>query len=443
MFRRIALLVFLVFVNLAPLFARPAQAAQDAPLVMVLTADGPVAQPMVEYLSRGLRIAEERRAQAVIVALNTPGGNVDAMTAIVQAIRASTVPVIVYVTPRGGMAASAGTLITLAGHASAMAPETTIGAASPVGGQGEDLGQTMATKLKEDMKATVRTLMVDRPPEAIAFAESTIEEARAATAFEALEIGLIDFVAVDTADLLQQLDGKTVQLADGPSTLQTGAAVLEPVPPLFIEELLQVLTNPNIVFLLITIGAQAILIELSSPGGWIAGFIGVVCLALATYGLGVLPVNWFGMIFLVMAFVLLILEIKTPTYGALSVAGIVSLIVGGLVLFNSPGTPDFQKVSVPLVVATSLVMAAVFLAILAVIVRAHRTPVLIGQESMSKKLGIARTEITGRGGNVQVGGELWSACLDEGQPPISAESPIEVVRAEGVRLIVRKPTNER
>lgn len=437
MFRRMVMLVFLVIANLLPLSFRPARGQADVPLVIVLTADGPVAPPMVEYLSRGIHIAEERRAEAVIVELNTPGGNIDAMTTIVQLLRASRVPVIVYVAPRGGMAASAGTLITLAGHASAMAPETTIGAASPVGGQGEDLGETMATKLKEDMKATVRTLMVNRPPEAIAFAESTIEEAKAATAIEAHKMGMVDFLATSTDDLVQQLDGFTVQLADGDRTLETTGAVLEPTKPLFIEELLQILTNPNIVFLLITIGAQAILIELSSPGGWIAGFLGVVCLALATYGLGVLPVNWFGIIFLITAFVLFVLDIKAPTHGALTVAGVASMVVGALVLFNSPGTPQFQKVSVPLVITTALIMAGVFLAVVAVAVRAQHTPVLTGRETLAGKIGTARTDIGVRTGSAQVAGELWSARTEDGQQSIPSGNRIEVIRTEGIHLIVR------
>jgi membrane-bound serine protease (ClpP class) len=437
MFRRLALLAFLFIITILPCLSSSAQAQGDAPLVIVMTADGPVAPPMAEYLARGLRIASERGAEAVIVELNTPGGNVDSMSAIVQMIRGSAVPVIVYVSPRGGMAASAGTLVTLAGHASAMAPETTIGAASPVGGQGEDLGQTMQTKLKEDMKATVRTLMANHPPEAIAFAESTIEEAKAATAIEAHDMGMVDFIANSTQDLVQQLDGYPVQMAYGERTLETSGAIIEPIQPLFIEALLQILTNPNIVFLLITIGVQAILIELSSPGGWIAGFIGVVCLALATYGLGVLPVNWFGIIFLITAFVLFVLDIKAPTHGALTITGVASLVVGALVLFNSPGTPQFQKVSVPLVIVTSLIMAAIFLTVVAIAVRAQHKPVLTGQETLAGKIGVARSEITAHSGSVQVGGELWSAILVENQSPIPFGSRVEVVRAEGIRLIVK------
>jgi len=201
--------------------------------------------------------------------------------------------------------------------------------------------------------------------------------------------------------------------------------------------LLQVLTDPNIVFLLITVGVQAILIEISSPGGWVAGFIGVVCLALATYGLGVLPVNWFGIIFLVTAFVLFLLDIKAPTHGALTAAGVGALVVGALVLFNSPGTPQFQRVSVPLVIGVSIASAAVFFAILLFAVRAQKAPIRTGQESMAGKTGLARSEIAPHG-SVQLAGELWSAELLEGEEPVKMGERVVVVRAEGIRLFVKK-----
>jgi len=337
---------------------QPVQASDAAPLVMVLSANDIVGPPMAEYIRRGLRLAQERQAELTLIELNTPGGSGDSMITIIEAIRSSPVPVVVYVTPRGGRAASAGAIITMAGHQSAMAPETTIGAASPVGSQGEDLGETLKSKFVEDTKARVRSLLAGRPEQAISLGEAMVESAQAVTAQEALEIGLIDIIADTRQDLLLQLDGRVVVTTAGQTVLHTRQATVNPLGLLFIERLLLVLTNPNIVFLLITIGVQAILIEISSPGGWIAGFIGVVSLALATYGLGVLPVNWFGMVFMLTAFVLFALDIKAPTHGALTVAGTGSLIVGALILFNSPGTPQFQQVSIPLVITVSIITAA-------------------------------------------------------------------------------------
>ncbi len=438
MIRRLILSIWIPLSLLAGILIQPAAAqADDAPLVVVLTADGPVTPALREYLARGIRTAERRGAEMLVFQLNTPGGSVDTMTNMMEDILASPVPVIVYVSPRGGMAASAGTIITLAGHASAMAPNTTIGAASPISSEGEDLDSTSETKVKNVMRAAVRSLAARRGPEAIALAEDTIENAVAVSASEALEIGLVDFIASDLNDLLWQLDGFTVYLQETELTLHTRTAVLVEVEMSFIEQILLMLTDPNIVFLLISVGVQAILIEISSPGGWLSGFIGVICLGLAAYGLGVLPVNWFGILFLLVSFVLFILDIKAPTHGGLTAAGVGTLIAGALVLFNSPATPSFQRVSVPLVIVTSLLTGAMFFGILMLALRAQRAPARMGEESLPGRRGIAKSEIRAHG-SVQVGGELWSAQLAEGQEPIAAGERVEVVRVEGLRLIVRK-----
>lgn len=432
------LLLAIILLSFQPVHALEGRSAQgDSPLVIVLNARGAVAPAMQEYIQRGLEIADRRNADLIILQLDTPGGSIETMNNIIQTIRESRIPVVIYVTPRGAMAASAGTMITLAGHAAAMAPETIIGAASPVGGQGEDLGETIKAKEIEALKATVRTLAERRSEEAVALAESAIEEARAASASEAAEAGLVDFIASDLDELLNQLDGFEVHLADGPRTLETTNATTETVEASFIEQLLGMLTNPNIVFLLITIGAQAIFIELGSPGGWVAGFIGVVCLALAGYGLGWLPVNWFGIIFLITSFVLFILDIKTPTQGALTVAGIVTFVVGALVLFNSPGTPQFLQVSVPLVILVGLLTGAMFGVVVGFGIRAMKTPIRAGRESLVGKTGTA-TMTFKPAGQVQVGSELWSAEADRGSGKIRKGDRVEVVEVIGLRLKVRK-----
>ncbi len=437
---RITSLLFLAVILLAfkPVKALAGPSAQaGSPLVIVLDAQGPVAPAMQEYIQRGLEIAERRNANLVILQLDTPGGSIETMNTIVQRIRDSRIPVVVYVSPRGAMAASAGTIITLAGHASAMAPETIIGAASPVGGQGEDLGATMKAKETEALKATVRTLAERRSEEAIALAESAIEEAKAASAREAADAGLVDFIASDLDDLLNQLDGIEVHLINGPQTLETTNATTEVVEASFVEQLLSMLTNPNIVFLLIAVGAQAIFIELGSPGGWVAGFIGVVCLALAGYGLGWLPVNWFGIVFLITSFGLFILDIKAPTHGALTAAGIATFIVGALVLFNSPGTPQFMQVSVPLVILVGLLIGAMFSVLVGFGIRAMKTPVRAGREVLIGKTGTATTAIN-QTGQVQVESELWTAEAYPGSAKIRKGDQIQVVEVKGLRLKVRK-----
>lgn len=418
-------------------FSTLARAQSDEPLAIVMTVDGPIVPPMLEYIKRGIETAEQRNAEVVIMQLNTPGGSVDTMLDIIQVVRASTVPVVVYVSPNDAIAGSAGALITMAGHASAMAPKTAIGAASPIDSSGSDIESTLQTKVKEILKAKARLLVEGRGTQATDLAEAMIDDAKAVTASEALKVKLIDFVSDDTEDLLQSLNGFTVQMDNGKRTLNTENVRTEDVNISFIEQLLLTLTDPNIAFLLLAIGVQGVLIEISSPGGWVAGFIGAVCLTLAVYGMGVLTVNWFGFIFLIIAFALFILDIKAPTHGALTTAGVASFIVGALVLFNSPGTPQFQRVSVPLVVGMGLFLGSLFFGVLLIALRAQHRPVQTGAESMLGKTGTARTSV-GDAGQVQLGSELWSAEKSAESEKIGKGDLVEVVELRGLRLIVKK-----
>jgi membrane-bound serine protease (ClpP class) len=404
----------------------------------VLKADGVVAPAMQEYIKRGIETAQQRNAELLVIELDTPGGNISTMFNILQTMEQSKVPIVVYVTPRGALAGSAGALITLAGHASAMSPGTIIGAASPIDASGQDLGDTAKKKEMEALTAKIRSITARRNETAIEMALATVTDAKAYYTAEAFDAGLVDFIATDLSDLLQQLDGFTVYIADEALTLHTAGAVTEDLPMSLIEELLDILVNPNIAFLLVAIGIQAILIELSSPGGWVAGFIGVVSLALAAYGMGVLSVNWFGAIFLVLAFVLFVLDIQAPTHGALTAAGVGSFIVGALVLFNSPGTPQFQQVSLPLVIITGVLIGASFAVILIFALRAQRTPLSMGPEMLVGQLGTAKGRIDPNG-QVQVQSELWSAELAEGAEAVRSGEKVEVVKVEGLRLKVRKP----
>ena len=429
--------ICLLLTLLLPALAVSAQ--NDAsPKAVLLQIEGPLTPVMADYIQRGLDIAVQDKAAVVIIQLNTPGGNIDLMNRMIEIIRASQVPVAVYVSPNGAMAGSAGTLITLAGHLSAMAPETAIGAASPVDISGQNINDsTMEAKVKSILKATARSLTEKRGATAIALAEDTIENARAASASEALKAGLIDFIATNVDDLLRQMDGKSVTLNGASQVIHTQGAQLVTVTSTFIERVLNLLTNPNLVLVLLNVGVLAILIELSSPGGWVAGFVGVICLALSVYGLGYLPVNWFGIIFMVLAFVLFVVDIKAPTHGALTIAGVGSFVVGALVLFNSPNVPPFQRVSVPLVIGSAVFTAALFFGMLTLGLRAQRRPVVTGRETIVGRTGIARSEIDPRG-TVQVGGEQWSADLAEGSGPIHRNERIVVVSLNGLRVKVRK-----
>jgi len=429
---RVPLLFLALFALFSQVFAQ-----SDKPLALVMTAAGPIEPAMLEYFKRGIGTAEQRNADVLIIQLNTPGGDLQSMLEIVTVIRSSTVPVVIYVAPRGAIAASAGALITMAGQASAMAPETTIGAVIPISSSGQNLDSDLRTKQINTLKEKIQPFVAPRGDPAVQLADSMIEEGKSADVSKALESKLIDFPANDIKDLLNKLNGFTVQMSTGPRTLHTANAQTEPLDTSLIERFLLLLTDSNIAFLLLAIGVQAIIIEISHPGGWVAGFIGVVCISLLVYSFGILPINWFGIIFLVTAFVLFILDIKAPTHGALTAAGVVSFIVGALMLFNSPGTPQFQRVSVPLVVGVSIFIGLMFFGILLFALSTIHSPVTTGVGTFIGKTGTAKMwdEASGQ---VQVESELWSAEPVNDSAKISKGDKVEVVQVEGLRLKVRK-----
>jgi len=413
------------------------RAQTTRPLILVMNANGTIEPAMQEYFERGINTAEERNAVALIIQLNTPGGDLQSMDNIIQDIRASTVPVVVYVAPNSAMAGSAGALITISADVAAMAPEAAIGASSPVDSSGQNLDSTLATKQKEIMKATIRPLVERRGADATQLAQDMIDNAKAVSASEALQAHLIDFTATDVNDVVKKLDGFTVTMPTGTLTLHTANAAVEPLDMNVIEQLLLILTDSNIVFILLSLGAYALLLELSHPGTWVSGFVGVVCLALAIYGMGLLSVNWFGLIFIVTAFVLFILDIKAPTHGALTIVGVASFIFGALMLFNSPSVPSFERVSVPLVVVVGIITGLLFAVILTFALRTLHSPLQSGVGTLVGKTGIVKRDLDGTG-QVQVGSELWSAEATDGSGQIRSGESVEVVEVKGLRLKVRK-----
>ena len=409
--------------------------------VLVLEIEGAVTPAMASYFERGIAEAEASGAEALLIILNTPGGAVDTTQEIVRSFRAAEVPIIVYISPRGAQAASAGSIITVAAHASAMAPETVIGAASPVGEGGAELDETIFRKITEDLTALMRSLTERRGAEVTKLVEEMIVDARAVNAQEALDVGLIDAIAEDVPDLLAQLDGLPVLVDDVEVVLHTRTATAQPFDMNIIEQILHALSNPLLLGILLTIGVQAILIELSSPGGWVAGFIGVLCLGLGLYGLGQLPANWFGLGLVVVAFVLFVLEVKAPVHGALALAGTATLLVGLLVLFNSPGTPEFARISISGAVTVSVISAAFFIFIVTMALRAQSAQPATGSEGLVGQKGPVRTALTAVAdgdsfnGMVLVAGELWRGQADEA---IEKGEVVRVTAVDGFTLHVKR-----
>ena len=410
--------------------------AQVPGQILTMEVTGPVTPVMLSYIERGIQEAEARDAEALIIQLNTPGGDVNLTKQIIQAIVGSSVPVVVYVSPPGAYAASAGTFITLAGHVAAMAPNTSIGAASPVGGQGEEISETLQKKTVNILQADIEGLTRRRGEKAVEWARAAVSEAKAASAEEALKLGVIDFVADDLQDLIRKLDGFKVKVGTEQVTLATEGAPVEEVPMTPLEQLLHAITNPNIAFILLTLGINGILFELASPGGYAAGIVGAICLLLAFYALGMLDVNYAGLLLIALAFVLFIIDIKAPTHGVLTVGGIVSFILGSLILFNSP----YAAVSTSLVISVGLVIGIFFAFVVAKAVSTMRRQATTGIEGLIGQKAVARTGLRPTG-SVFLKGEWWDAVSLDGD--IQAGETVIVESMEGLRLRVRRMTADK
>jgi membrane-bound serine protease (ClpP class) len=416
------------------LLSLPVHAQSETPRagpVKLAQFKGPVTPVLAAYIDRAIRDAESSNAAALVIELDTPGGSVDITKGITQGMTAARVPVIVYVAPGGAHAGSAGTFITLAAHIAAMAPGSSIGAASPVSSEGADLDETLKAKETNILVADIKNLAARRGQKAVEWAEKAVAEAAAATAEEALSLGVVDVLAADVPDLLRQLDGREVQVAGETVRLQLSDSPVEDVPLSPLEGLLNQVTNPAIAALLLTIGLNAIIFELSSPGGYVGGIIGVICLLLAFYALGTLNANWTGLGFIALAFVLFVIDIKAPTHGALTLGGLAAFIFGAFLLFNTTGV----EVPWASIIASAAVTAAFFAFAMTKALAAQRRVPMRGLDSLLGATGEVRKALD-PAGMVFVNGELWRAESESGPLPLGEQ--VVVTGQEGFRLRVRK-----
>ncbi|MBI1802615.1 MAG: nodulation protein NfeD [Chloroflexi bacterium] len=405
--------------------------ARAASRVTVASVDGPIVAVVADYLDRAIKVAEQDGSSALVLELNTPGGDVNTTLRIIQRFGASRVPIIVYVAPRRGEAFSAGTLITLGGHLAAMSPETKIGAAKPISGSGENLDSDSRDKAVSALRATVRTLTRNRGAQAIDWAEKTITEAVAATEEEALKLGAIDLIATDLNDLLAKVDGRTVAVNGAEVVLHTKLAEIRPVDLTLGESLLLILVSPNVAAILLFIAINGLLIEWQAPGVGVGGIIGAIAFILFLYAAGTLPVNLTGLVFVGLAAVLFIFDLTSTQHGVLTAGGIASFVIGALILFE----PSYIPVSFGLVAGMGLTMGGLFAFGFRKAYQARRLKPATGTQSLIGRVALARTDLT-PDGHVFVEGERWEAISESG--PVSAGEKIVITAVDGLRLRVKK-----
>ncbi|MEZ5360194.1 MAG: nodulation protein NfeD [Candidatus Zixiibacteriota bacterium] len=402
-------------------------AADDIARVRIEMAIGPIAQRVVE---RAVDRAEDEDRQLLIIELDTPGGLDKSMRGICKALLNADVPIVVYVSPSGAHAASAGLFIAYSANIIAMAPGTNIGAAHVVS-LGSEMDSVMTEKVQNDAVAYI-TSIAKRRGRNITWAESAIRESKSIDAVQALDSNVINFLAKDTEDLLEQLDGYIVQTESGADTLATKGQDVEDYPIGFKDRFLRIITDPSVAFILFNLGWLGLMVELYNPGAVFPGVVGGISLILAFFAFQQLPINYAGLGLIILAAVFFLLEIKIVSHGVLAIGGVVSMLLGSFLLIDSP--EPYLQISKVVIFTTVGVAALFFLFVIRFAVRAHKRRVITGQEGMVGTVGEVRRE-----GMAMVEGELWRI---ESEESLQVGDKIEVIEVQNMKLKVKKLRGE-
>ena len=423
--------VFICILILLLSFASPLFSATKS--VDLVTIDGAISPITARIITNAIKSAVDDGSEALVIELNTPGGLDESMRQITREILNAEVPVIVYVAPSGSRAASAGVFITLAAHVAAMAPGTNIGAAHPVsiGGQ---IDSTMQEKVTNDAVAYIKSIATKRGRNAN-WAEQAVRKSVSITEYEALKDSVIDLVANNVRELLDKIDGRKVELPSGEKVLNTKNAIVQRINIGWWDNILQIIANPTIAYILFTLAMWGLFFELSNPGSILPGVVGGICLILAIFAFQALPINYAGMLLMILAIILFIAEVKVVSHGLLTIGGIISMILGSLMLINSP--EPYMRVSLTVVVTVTLGTALFFLFAVGMGLRAQMKKVTTGDKGMIGKIGQARTELKPEG-YVFVRGELWKAECDPQSGGIEKGEKVKVIGIENLVLKVTK-----
>jgi membrane-bound serine protease (ClpP class) len=421
-----------LFAESAPIKKKPLSSSQTSAekKVYLITVDAAITPVIAEYINKSIDTAEKNSAEAVIIELDTPGGLVDSMREIVKKMMSSDVPVIVYVGPAGARAASAGVFITIAANIAAMAPTTHIGAAHPVTMEGK-MDKTMETKIVNDLAAMARSIAVKRGKNAT-WAEQAVRKSVSITETEALKLNVINLIAPDIPSLLKEINGKTVDLITGKRKLDTTNAEVEEIKMGFRFQFLNAISNPNIAYILLILGLYGLYFEFSNPGAVFPGVAGAICLVLAFYALHTLPINYAGLVLIILGVGLFIAEAFITSHGVLGLGGAISMAIGSVMLIES--SSPFLQISWSVIIPVIGLSALLFIITVSLAVRVHRDKVDTGQEGMIGLEGEAKTAVH-RTGQVFVHGEYWNAWSDE---LIHEGDRIKVDAIDGLKLRVSK-----
>lgn len=410
--------------------AKP-EVARGKPQVDVLTWEGAIQPISAEVIKQAVDRAERDHREALIIRLDTPGGLDTAMRDIIKRILISEVPVVVYVAPSGGRAASAGTFIAMAAHVAAMSPGTSIGAATPIQAGGGDIGKDLARKVKNDAVSYIRSLATQRGRNAD-WAEKAVREGGSLGETDALKMNVVDLIARDVDELLALLDGRSVTVLGQTRVLHTKGAERHEVSATWRQMLLSRITDPNIAYILFILGFYGLLFELSNPGAILPGVVGGICLLLAFLAFQALPVNLAGVFLIVFAMVLLAIEVKVHSHGILTVGGVAALLLGSLILLG--GDTGSLRVSLSVILTVTGATVLFFLFIVGAAYRAQKRKPTTGIQGLLGERGTALTNL-GPSGQVFVHGEYWTATADE---PIASGAAVIVDRVDGLSLRVKK-----
>ncbi|MDI6779532.1 MAG: nodulation protein NfeD [Bacteroidota bacterium] len=403
--------------------------------VVVISVDGSINPSSAEYINSGIKRAREKNAECLIIKLNTPGGLLKSTRIIVTDILNSEIPVVVFVYPGGSQAASAGVFITLAGHIAAMAPGTNIGAAHPVSLQGEQ-DSIMNEKATNDAAAFIRTISEKRARN-IQWAEDAVRKSLSITETEALKGRVIDTIAISVQDLLEKIHGKEISLSFGKKVLDTKNAEVINVEMNFQQKILDLLSDPNIAYILFMIGIYGIMFELYNPGTIFPGVVGVISLILAFYSLHTLPVNYAGLALIIFAVILFIAEIKVVSHGLLSIGGVISLVLGSIMLIDTESTLEVIEISWQVILVTVILTAAFFIFAIGFGIKAQSRKPTTGIEGIIGEIGETISNLEPEG-QIRVHGELWNAESLDGS--ISKGTKVKVTQVSNLKLMVRKTT---